>query len=769
MLNSNIRVDLHIHSKISEYKDGDLVKSSTFENIDVILSKLNEHEISLFGFSDHNRFDSSLFIKTRNILNENEYKAKYPNIKNLLPVVEFDVIFEKGKKKCHVLAVFDVTTDEELENLQKTIETEKLLSKDAAYAKDKFDELLRAINKDVILIAAQRKSLDNPNGSKNSLSDSVSDVYEFLKVGYISALEIQKSAVQGMILKNLVDFPKTISFTSGSDCHEWEAYPKHDKKEDMKEKSYYFIIKAKPTFSGLVMALTSPETRFGRTNQVDYSYVKSIMINDRKIELSSGINTIIGENGSGKSSIVFGLLNQAKTGKGSYAKKILDKNNFLVDPNNLFSEMHGIKQSEIIDNNNNGFVFGKTEDYFNEVDHSDFENNIKKYAKQLFDNISNNIILEKSKNTIKESSFIIDLEFEDKNQYYFQIISDDNFVDVNNKHEERLKKLNSILKSIKTEFENEYYTTAQKESLAKVFADLSNLQSEVKNQYISLKTSIYVKNLIVNKINDYEIEIASLSGEEDKKISKYNLDKTKFRGIITSHIDVLNKCVWKDIEISDKLNGQSKKPFRGYTFVKKAKYLSEDIGLKFFEKVFKKEYRSIDKLKTIIDVTVFADAIFGANNSNYKDMFNEKVTSIINELKIEDNFITKDDGDSNVGNTLGERSLVFYDFIVHNENKKPILVIDQPEDNISNTRILNSLVKKLSLLRDKKQIILVTHNPLLVVNLDTDNVIHLENINGILNTQAGCLEADGIIPLIAKTMDGGVEAIERRFKIYGRK
>jgi predicted ATPase len=112
---------------------------------------------------------------------------------------------------------------------------------------------------------------------------------------------------------------------------------------------------------------------------------------------------------------------------------------------------------------------------------------------------------------------------------------------------------------------------------------------------------------------------------------------------------------------------------------------------------------------------------------------------------------------------------VFYDFIVHNENKKPILVIDQPEDNISNTKILNSLVKKLSLLRDKRQIILVTHNPILVVNLDADNVIHLENINGKLNTQAGCLEADGIIPLIAKTMDGGVEAIERRFKIYGRK
>ena len=64
--------------------------------------------------------------------------------------------------------------------------------------------------------------------------------------------------------------------------------------------------------------------------------------------------------------------------------------------------------------------------------------------------------------------------------------------------------------------------------------------------------------------------------------------------------------------------------------------------------------------------------------------------------------------------------------------------------------------------------IIVTHNPILVVNLDADNVIHLENRNGKISHQSGCLESDGIIPLVAKTMDGGIEALERRYKVYGR-
>ena len=76
-----------------------------------------------------------------------------------------------------------------------------------------------------------------------------------------------------------------------------------------------------------------------------------------------------------------------------------------------------------------------------------------------------------------------------------------------------------------------------------------------------------------------------------------------------------------------------------------------------------------------------------------------------------------------------------------------------------------------SKIREYKQIIFVTHNPLLVVNLDADNIIYVENINGKLNIKNGCLEYEddvtNILDIIANVMDGGRETIERRLDVYG--
>ena len=99
------------------------------------------------------------------------------------------------------------------------------------------------------------------------------------------------------------------------------------------------------------------------------------------------------------------------------------------------------------------------------------------------------------------------------------------------------------------------------------------------------------------------------------------------------------------------------------------------------------------------------------------------------------------------------------------------MIIDQPEDNISNFKIKEELIKYLNNLRDSKQIIFVTHNPLLVVNLDVDNVIFLENIDGKIKAVSGCLEDEKneMLDIISIKMDGGRETIEKRLKIYGTK
>ena len=111
---------------------------------------------------------------------------------------------------------------------------------------------------------------------------------------------------------------------------------------------------------------------------------------------------------------------------------------------------------------------------------------------------------------------------------------------------------------------------------------------------------------------------------------------------------------------------------------------------------------------------------------------------------------------------------MYYKYITYNDNEIDIFVIDQPEDNISNLRIEKHLIKFFNTLRDKKQILIVTHNPLLVVNLDADNVLCLENNSGKLKIKSGCLEDEQnrIIGFVEENMDGGKQAIERRLKFY---
>lgn len=135
-------------------------------------------------------------------------------------------------------------------------------------------------------------------------------------------------------------------------------------------------------------------------------------------------------------------------------------------------------------------------------------------------------------------------------------------------------------------------------------------------------------------------------------------------------------------------------------------------------------------------------------------------------------FISMVTSKTSVGNTPGEISLVYYKFLIQEkEDSFYVLAIDQPEDDINPKRIKDFLLTYLGSIRDKKQILIVTHNPLLVVNLDVDNVIYLNKTNNNISIKYGALEYDAdynILNLIKENLDGGYKAIEGRIKKYDR-
>ena len=171
-------------------------------------------------------------------------------------------------------------------------------------------------------------------------------------------------------------------------------------------------------------------------------------------------------------------------------------------------------------------------------------------------------------------------------------------------------------------------------------------------------------------------------------------------------------------------------------------------------------------------------AVSGCTSLETRDSIYEKnLNDFLQDIYKCNNYILDlSNGNKSLGSTLGEQSLAYFKYMTFNNDEnlsnKSIIFIDQPEDHISNNNISKNLINYLNSMRNKKQIIIVTHNPLLVVNQDVDNVIFIEKDGNKIDIKSGCLEYENddinMLEFIADNMDGGREAIEKRLKVYGK-
>lgn len=87
------------------------------------------------------------------------------------------------------------------------------------------------------------------------------------------------------------------------------------------------------------------------------------------------------------------------------------------------------------------------------------------------------------------------------------------------------------------------------------------------------------------------------------------------------------------------------------------------------------------------------------------------------------------DGDNLKDMSPGKRSFVVLKLLLDFSDKKSPILIDQPEDNLDNRAIYSDLVRYIRKKKKDRQIILVTHNPNIVVGADSEEVI-IANQNG---------------------------------------
>ncbi len=111
------------------------------------------------------------------------------------------------------------------------------------------------------------------------------------------------------------------------------------------------------------------------------------------------------------------------------------------------------------------------------------------------------------------------------------------------------------------------------------------------------------------------------------------------------------------------------------------------------------------------------------------------------------------------------------------------LIIDQPEENLDNLSVYQDLITYFKSRKQNRQIIIITHNPNLVVNTDAEQVIianydgsntpRIQYSSGSLENQAEEIEdveieelEDGIIEKVCKILEGGETAFDNRKRKY---
>lgn len=120
--------------------------------------------------------------------------------------------------------------------------------------------------------------------------------------------------------------------------------------------------------------------------------------------------------------------------------------------------------------------------------------------------------------------------------------------------------------------------------------------------------------------------------------------------------------------------------------------------------------------------------------------------------------------------SLGQKVVAMLTFVLgysdYSNDYRP-LIIDQPEDNLDNQYIYRNLVKQLRDIKEKRQVIIATHNATIVTNAKADLVCEMQsdNVHGWIETM-GYPSEERVKKKIINHLEGGNDSFVHKSEIY---
>lgn len=761
------KFDLHIHSSASaKTKSGDIpiVAESKIENIDVLIKNLVSNNINIVAVTDHNIFDKDIYLELK------KQELEMNCIHKVLPGVEIDL--QVDGKNVHVVCIFEDESEKHVERIEKGFISQE------SYSIDQLGAILRKIELSTVLIAHQKCDYTLEKQQKTSLSYlGEENFYKFIGCEFFDALEIQNTKVEGILRSRFAhDNLSNINLIVGSDCHEWKCYPAHHSGRYPTELMY---MKALPTFQGLVMSITdcSRICKYIEPNKENTLKKMELEIDGvkKEIKLSDNINVIIGDNSVGKSTVIKYFCGMADKGAidflNSHGVKIitpqLEKTHYTFSAQGKIREMFESNDEKLP-------IKEKFKDYFNLIDKKNYYQIIKDallYYKNLWE------FNEKKKSNLQtlERNIYVP-KFTEKDKHYLSVelnlnkINNDSvgLVKIFDEIDINFKKFNEYAKA-------DILKKDDIEQLKRIRKELANIGKKYSENSTKTETKIELQNVFRYVATLYNNNIAKLSSSDELSLNMYRNEYNK--AIESICIDLQYKLenredFWSgfvEFKMEESINR-----FGKYCFIDRP---VKDIVINMaIIKDFISKYINIEKpleelTTSEILTSIKSKKVNNESAENIMEFLNIIYISFIEQFFRTTVEIKKGSDRLEESNSAGINALYYID-ILSETYTKPILIIDQPEDDVSQSRIASDLIASLKCLSKKAQIIIVTHNPQLVVNLDVDNVIILKKDDDKINFYSGALEYKNseysILDLVANTLDGGADVIRKRWKRYAK-
>lgn len=767
-----IKVDLHIHSIFSNCKDGKKVEFNTKENIPVLISKLKQNEIDMCAITDHDQFNFDMYKTLKS------YEGK--ELLKVLPGVEFSVKFD-GEKIIHIVTIFDDKDEEKLKKLEeifaKGIGKDKYI--DSSYLRDDYFAILKEVGLDFVMIAHQKKTPTSPQKPHKSdvMSLGREAFNELLFMEFFDAYEFRQRDNEVFNKKFSIDndVKEKLRFVTGSDCHNWSYYPNSSEKEDDVRFTY---LKALPTFKGLVMAITD-------YHRINYSgsfwgqgrYIKELCIKINgelnTIPLSRGINVVIGDNSIGKSLLLHELteersISSSKLKKG-YEKYLCENGIEIgtkIEEKDLFKFNYQGQIREIFEDENLKADKYLAEFFPNEIDAQGYRRIVEQELGNFYRTLECKFDYDDKINQLSPIELLVDEEIENELVLGIEIETQDN-----TELQKLVEQFKTVISDIrKGLIDNSKLDEKDREHLESEVEFLEILLQKYNERYEKAKLERTKINAFNTALKAFKRNYSERQTDQQNRHNAFSEEKKILSESIANLIKTRNSLKPYKCHIDETVVEPEVNPVDSFLFV--SKIAVEKIDKEYFEEIINSTLKRGSKIEVEKITREDLKQIISRYPSDLEDPL-DALKSKIN-TKIDADFkpikaITENGKDVYTDLSAGFNSRIYFKLLSGEEKNKGIYIIDQPEDHISQKAIKEDVLEQFRNMAKRRQIIMVTHNPQFIVNLDVDNVIFLSKEKEVV-IQSGALEYEdekySILKIVADNIDGGIYTIQQRVKRY---